>query len=69
APGGALPQSKRSRTMTTTLPATDWTARENLARLVDALGPDDIRWVGGCVRDTLLGLASNDIDTATRHLP
>ena len=55
--------------MTTTLPATDWTARENLARLVDALGPDDIRWVGGCVRDTLLGLASNDIDAATRHLP
>ncbi|MEE3154645.1 MAG: CCA tRNA nucleotidyltransferase, partial [Pseudomonadota bacterium] len=55
--------------MTTTLPATDWTARDNLARLVDALGPDDIRWVGGCVRDTLLGLASNDIDAATRHLP
>ncbi len=52
------------------LPASaDWTGRESLARLVEALGPEDIRWVGGCVRDSLLGLAANDIDAATRHLP
>lgn len=56
--------------MTTThLPQAEWTRRDSLARLVAALGAEDIRWVGGCVRDTLLGHASNDIDAATRHLP
>ena len=56
--------------MTTThLPQARWTRRDSLARLVAALGAEDIRWVGGCVRDTLLGHASNDIDAATRHLP
>ena len=47
--------------MTTThLPQAEWTRRDSLARLVAALGAEDIRWVGGCVRDTLLGHASND---------
>ena len=53
----------------THLPQAEWTRRDSLARLVAALGAEDIRWVGGCVRDTLLGHASNDIDAATRHLP
>ena len=44
--------------MTTThLPQAEWTRRDSLARLVAALGAEDIRWVGGCVRDTLLGLS------------
>ncbi|WP_421990475.1 CCA tRNA nucleotidyltransferase [Qipengyuania sp.] len=53
----------------TQLPKADWTQRASLAKLVEALGAEDIRWVGGCVRDTLLGHEANDIDAATRHLP
>ena len=52
-----------------TLPAADWTRREDLAALVAALGADDVRWVGGAVRDTLLGLPVKDIDAATPHRP
>ncbi|WP_370033033.1 CCA tRNA nucleotidyltransferase [Qipengyuania mesophila] len=55
--------------MSERLPETEWTRRKSLARLVAALGVEDIRWVGGCVRDTLLGYPVNDIDAATRHLP
>ncbi|UVI40789.1 CCA tRNA nucleotidyltransferase [Qipengyuania spongiae] len=51
------------------MPATEWTGREDLAALVDALGAEDVRWVGGCVRDALIGCVSNDIDAATRHRP
>ena len=53
----------------TTLPAADWTQREDLAALVAALGADDVRWVGGAVRDTLLGNPVKDIDAATPHEP
>ncbi|MCX7285320.1 MAG: CCA tRNA nucleotidyltransferase [Novosphingobium sp.] len=58
--------------MTDTLPAAEWTARADLAALVLALDPQaegNCRWVGGVVRDTLLGLASKDIDMATTLLP
>ena len=55
--------------MSDTLPQAEWTQRESLAKLVAALGAEDVRWVGGCVRDTLLGYPANDIDAATRHLP
>lgn len=48
-----------------TLPQAKWTQREDLAQLVAALGADNLRWVGGAVRDTLLGLAVKDIDAAT----
>ncbi len=51
------------------LPAAPWTARADLAALVAALGPDNTRWVGGAVRDTLLGLPVKDIDAATPLLP
>ena len=47
------------------LPKAEWTQRDDLARLVGALGIDNIRWVGGAVRDTLLGLPVKDIDAAT----
>jgi poly(A) polymerase len=53
----------------TTLPAADWTQREDLAALVAALGSDQVRWVGGAVRDTLLGNAVKDIDAATPREP
>ncbi|WEK47636.1 MAG: CCA tRNA nucleotidyltransferase [Candidatus Andeanibacterium colombiense] len=55
--------------MAETLPAAAWTKREDLARLVDALGPANARWVGGAVRDTLLGVDSADIDCATPLKP
>lgn len=51
------------------LPAADWTSREDLAALVAALGADNLRWVGGAVRDTLLGAAVSDVDAATTHQP
>ncbi len=57
----------------TLLPATisgaDWTSRDDLAQLVAALGHRTIRWVGGAVRDTLLGQSVADIDAATTHRP
>jgi len=52
-----------------TLPANDWTGREDLAALVAALGAGKVRWVGGAVRDTVLGLPVKDIDAATLHPP
>ena len=48
-----------------TLPAADWTTRADLAALLAALGPGQARYVGGAVRDTLLGIAVKDIDIAT----
>ena len=51
--------------MTERLPPADWTQRAELAALVAALGPGNARFVGGAVRDTLLGLAVKDIDLAT----
>ena len=46
-----------------------WLAREDLAALVAALGAGQARYVGGAVRDSLLGLAVKDIDMATLLLP
>lgn len=54
------------------LPAADWTRRDDLAALVAALDPEaqgHCRWVGGAVRDTVLGIAAKDIDMATTLLP
>lgn len=51
------------------LPGAEWTQREDLARLVEALGRENLRWVGGAVRDTLLGNAVKDIDAATPLTP
>ncbi|WP_374528264.1 CCA tRNA nucleotidyltransferase [Novosphingobium sp.] len=49
--------------------AADWMQREDLAALFAALGPGNARYVGGAVRDTLLGIAVKDIDVATVLLP
>jgi poly(A) polymerase len=53
------------------LPEADWRQREGLDRLTDALGAGEglVRYVGGVVRDTLLGLAVADIDLATALAP
>lgn len=51
------------------LPEADWTKRADLVGLIAALGPGNARYVGGAVRDTLLGIAVKDIDIATPLLP
>jgi poly(A) polymerase len=53
------------------LPEADWRQREGLDRLTQALGAGEglVRYVGGVVRDTLLGLAVADIDLATALAP
>ena len=51
------------------LPQAEWTQREDLARLVEALWRENLRWVGGAVRDTLLGHPVKDVDAATRLEP
>ncbi|HEY7810330.1 MAG TPA: CCA tRNA nucleotidyltransferase [Allosphingosinicella sp.] len=53
------------------LPRAEWQDRPGLATLLSALGAaeGETRYVGGCVRDTLLGLPVSDIDLATRLTP
>ncbi|MDE8654070.1 CCA tRNA nucleotidyltransferase [Novosphingobium album (ex Liu et al. 2023)] len=51
------------------LPQADWTGREDLAALMRALGAGNARYVGGAVRDTLLGIPVKDIDVATPLRP
>jgi poly(A) polymerase len=53
------------------LPPQAWTAEPRAAAMLDALGvgADEVRMVGGAVRDALLGVASADIDLATVHPP
>jgi poly(A) polymerase len=53
------------------LPRADWQSRKGMRALLDTLGAadGDTRYVGGCVRDTLLGLPVNDVDLATRLPP
>lgn len=46
-----------------------WMHREDLIALVAALGAGNARYVGGAVRDTLLGLPVKDIDMATTLHP
>ena len=55
--------------MTDCLPPAPWTKRPDLARLVGALGAGNARYVGGAVRDTLLGIEVKDIDLATPLIP
>jgi len=53
------------------LDAAKWRKRRGMARVLDALGADEglTRYVGGAVRDDLLGLPISDIDFATRLRP
>lgn len=53
------------------LPDAAWRARAGLAELCAALGAglDEARFVGGAVRDGLLGLPVKDVDIATIHDP
>ena len=53
------------------LPDAPWRRRSGMPRLLATLGADEgeTRFVGGCVRDTLLGLEVSDVDLATRLAP
>lgn len=53
------------------LPDAAWQQRPSMRRLLAVLGAaeGETRFVGGCVRDTLLGLAVSDVDLATRLAP
>ena len=53
------------------LPEAPWRKRAGMGRLLRVLGADEgeTRFVGGCVRDTLLGMAVSDVDLATRLEP
>ena len=53
------------------LPPAPWQQRTGLAHLLDVLGAseDQTRYVGGAVRDTILGLGVQDVDLATKLPP
>jgi poly(A) polymerase len=53
------------------LPDAAWRHRPGLDRLLEALGAGEggARFVGGAVRDTVLGQAVKDVDIATPHAP
>ena len=53
------------------LDAAKWRKKRGMTRLLAALGADEglTRYVGGAVRDDLLGLPVNDVDLATRIEP
>lgn len=53
------------------LPAAAWRQRKGVRLIVEALGAadDECRFVGGAVRDSLLGLDVQDIDIATSLVP
>jgi poly(A) polymerase len=53
------------------LPPAPWQNRPGMAELLAALSAEtgETRYVGGCVRDTLLKLEARDVDLATRLAP
>lgn len=57
--------------MALTLDAEKWRSKRGMKRLLRALGADEglTRYVGGAVRDDLLGLPVSDIDLATQIPP
>lgn len=60
-----------SAILPSTLPDAEWRTRAGLAELCEALGAGvgEARFVGGAVRDGLLGLPVKDVDIATVHRP
>lgn len=47
----------------------DWLQWDAVTKVVEALGADHVRFVGGAVRDTLVDRPVFDIDAATTHKP
>jgi poly(A) polymerase len=69
--GGNDRQSRAQAAVELKLDTAKWRKRRGMARLLRALGADQglTRYVGGAVRDDLLGLPVSDIDLATRLKP
>jgi poly(A) polymerase len=69
--GGDDRQSIAQAAVALTLDAAKWRKKRGMKRLLAALGADDglTRYVGGAVRDDLLGLPVSDIDLATKIPP
>ena len=57
--------------MVLTVDAAKWRRRRGVGRVLDALGGDEglTRYVGGAVRDELMGIKVSDLDLATKLLP
>lgn len=53
----------------TRLPGAAWQTRPGMRELIAALGTGNARYVGGAVRDTLLGETVSDVDIATVLTP
>ena len=51
------------------LPENPWSRHGDLTAIVAALGEGNARYVGGAVRDTLLGIPVKDVDIATPLIP
>ena len=53
------------------LPSAPWQQPKEMRRLLEVLGAGsgETRFVGGCIRDTLLGIEVQDVDLATRIAP
>lgn len=53
------------------LPGSKWRNTPGLERLTTALGSEqgEVRFVGGCVRDAIIGVDAADVDCSTVHRP
>ena len=52
-----------------TIAPQDWMSNPNTVSIMGALGEGNAMFVGGCVRNALLGMDVTDIDIATKHKP
>lgn len=53
----------------TSIPPHKWMKAQSTRAIMEALGDGEALFVGGCVRNALLGRAVDDIDIATKHTP
>ncbi len=63
------PVTEFSKNLSTDLSGASWLQAPDTQKIMQMLGHDNVRVVGGCVRDALRGVPVTDIDMATRHLP
>lgn len=46
-----------------------WITNTPALEIIEILGPDTTRMVGGCVRNMVMGAGATDVDLATKHTP
>lgn len=66
-----MPPQKQTQaqTLAQSLAGAAWLTNKHTQAIMDALGTDKVRVVGGCVRDALLGKLVTDVDMATTCPP